>query len=253
MNQLELIGAWLVIIGLILFFIKKHWAQKGKTEAKGKTARCLAVVANILSVVAILMFTYVVTDTFLEWCLVSILFGSALGINYLLSLLIKGLKKKRWLIPVIAVPIATVLYCIIIQAIAAFCITNDYMGFAMGICAAFLGSIINATKENEAYRKAIRIESFIIYFLVTWGLYNVQLPTKPMRLIKAQVKTIMKPDERIEIYEKRRDIERGREGILMVCLSGKNRLSEIQYYTYFKGEIAKIPEEQIVEVYKNKK
>ncbi len=161
MNQLELIGMWLVIIGLILFFIKKHWAQKGKIEAKGKTARCLEVVASIPIIGAFLMFTYVMTDTFLEWCLVNILFGSALGIN----------------------------------------------------------------------------------FLVTWGLYNVQLPTKPMRLIESQVKITMKTDERIEIYEDGRDIERGREGIFMVCLSGKNRLSEIHYYTYFKGEIAKISEE----------
>lgn len=253
MNQLELMGMWLLVIGIILLVIRNQWAKKGKIEAKGKTARCLGVVANILCIGTMLMFTYVMTDTSLEWCLVSILFGSTIGINYLLGLLIKKLKKKRWLIPVIAIPIATVLECIIIQAIAAFCISNNYMSLAIGICAAFWGSIINTTKENEVYRKAIRIETCIIYLLVTWGLYNVQLPTKPMRLIESQVKTTMKPDERIEIYEDGGDIERGREGIFMVCLSGKNRLSEIHYYTYFKGEIAKISEEQIAEVYKNKK
>lgn len=253
MNQLELIGIWLLIIAIILLVIKKHWTQKGKIEVKGKWARCLTVVASILISGMFLMFTYAMTDTFLEWCLVSILFGSTIGINYLLGLLIERLKKKRWLIPVIVMPIVTVLYCIIVQAIAAFCITNDYMHLVTGICAAFLGSIINATKENEAYRKAIRAESFMIWLLLIVGVFNAQLPTKPMRLIEAQVKTTMKPDERIEIYEDGGDIERGREGIFMVCLSGKNRLSEAHYYTYFKGEIAKISEEQIAEVYKNKK
>lgn len=84
-------------------------------------------------------------------------------------------------------------------------------------------------------------------------MYDVQLPTKPMHLIESQVKVAMKPDGHIEIYEDGRGVERGQEGIFMVCFSGKDRLSEIYYYTYFKGEIAKISEEQITEVYKNKK
>ena len=226
-----------IIIGVIICFIKQHLIKEGKLQEKDRIIKFFDISVYTLFSLALLLYTYTITDTWKEWGIVTLLYGSIVGIILLLGKLIDRLSKHKWIIPVFILPIIGFVYCIISYYVLTLSISKEANAIMTGMIASLFSVIDHATKENRAFRRSMLVE--IVILLVVFLAIELQdIKTKPMRILYNQLENIPTNYAEIKICEDMDSPQRGKKALLKVFFETENDvLLEVRYYTYLAGKV----------------
>ena len=226
-----------IMIGIIICFIKQHLIKEGKLQEKDRIIKFFDIPLYTLLSLALLIYTYTITDTWKEWGIITILYGTVIVISLFLGKLIGRLSKHKLIITFFILPIIGFIYCIISCYIITLSISKDANAIMTGMIVCLFSVIDNATKENKAFRRSMLIEIVILFVVFSVG-EQQDIKTKPMRILYNQLGDIPANCTEIKVYEDMDSPQRGRKALLKVFFETENDvLLEIRYYTYLAGKV----------------
>lgn len=232
-----IIALMFIVIGIVILLTIQKFIKENVLQEESKKLKFLKVISYSLIGIGLSIYTYTLTDTWLEWGIVTLLLGAGMGACSLISVSIKKLHTHKWMVPFMMIPLVGALYCVIDYYIVMLSISKDAHTLMIGIMAGFVTSVDVASKEKRQYRKIMLVEVIFLYVVLLGAEQQLGSKTKPIRIISEQLTDIAINSKEIIISEDIDSPQRGKKALFRVFIEEDTRLMEMRSYTYLEGEI----------------
>ena len=226
-----------IIVGCIIIFISRTSIESKALQEKSWDAKMLHFIGNTFLIMGVLVWIYGITDTLVEWLIVSLLVFIPFGMIYIIKRISNRVQKHRWILPTLVLPLVVMLCLAISYLIIPFTISRDILFLITGMILSLFSTTLQVT-ENKKYKGLIITEAIVLYVITLMFIRHSLPQTKPIRLVYENLAKLPINDRHIIVSEGMESPKRGESALIYVFIETEDgKTEEMKFYEYYNGHI----------------